>query len=145
MRNGWIIASGGLFLLLTVHQVATYGRDWQVGKYGMPSSILAADGCHYGDGEEVDPITLALVRSGYLELAELLLTGVVVGSVGLIIRSCHNHWRTCERHCQLKALLDTATECQRAGQWKEAEEAFRRFETLWAADKRNPPLRRIPQ
>lgn len=145
MKNGWAIVGGGLFLLLTLRQAAMYGREWDFGgDYGLPVIVLAADGRHYRDGSEIDDITLAIARSGHEEGLELLLMGVIVSAVAYVVWSRVRIRRAWKRHCLLKALLDAAEECQRAGRWEGAEEAFRRFEMLWAADKRNPPLRRTP-
>ena len=75
---------------------------------------------------------------------ELLLMGVIVSAVAYVVwfRACASGEHGSGTACS--SALDAAEECQRAGRWEGAEEAFRRFEMLWAADKRNPPLRRTP-
>ena len=144
MRNGWGVIGIGIFLLVTLRQVLTYGKEWRLGRYGMPVSVLAADGRHYADGTEVDAVTLALVRSGWQEEVELLPTGVLLTCLAHLVRLRVRRRRT-EKQCRrLKALQDAAEELRRAGRWEEAEEARRRFEQLWAADKANPPLPRAP-
>jgi len=107
----------------------------------MPVCLLAADGLHYRDGSEVDAVTLALAQSGQQEELELLPMGALLGFVALLLGVYASRWRSWQRRCRLRAFLDAADECQRAGRREDAEEAFRRFEELWAKDRRNPPLR----
>ena len=44
MKNASGMVGCGLFLLLTLRQAATYGREWQVGKFRMPASMLHRTG-----------------------------------------------------------------------------------------------------
>jgi hypothetical protein len=70
--------------LLLLNSVRHYGNRWEFGQYGMPESLLAADGQHYLDGTAIDPTILHLIQSGYE--AEFFL-GVVlfVGLMGLLV------------------------------------------------------------
>ena len=53
-----------VFAALIVNFAVGYGKEWEFGRLGMPDTLLAADGEHYPNGEEVDPMTLAMARSG---------------------------------------------------------------------------------
>lgn len=99
MRNGWGVIGIGIFLLVTLRQVLTYGKEWRLGRYGMPVSVLAADGRHYADGTEVDAVTLALVRSGWQEEVELLPTGVLLACLAHLVRLRVRRRRT-EKRCR---------------------------------------------
>jgi hypothetical protein len=75
-----------VFLGLVLNFAGQYGRCWQFGRYGMPSSLLRADG-KYLDGTEVDPLSLAIARSGWEEegyLAWLFVLAVLFGA--LVVR-----------------------------------------------------------
>jgi hypothetical protein len=53
-----------VFVSLVVNWAAKYGREWECGRYAMPHSLVAADGLHYRSRVEIDPVTLAIIRSG---------------------------------------------------------------------------------
>ena len=74
-----------LYAALVINFLSGYGSCWECGRYGMPSTLLAADGRHYPDGSEVDEVTLAMARSGHEEETYLFIFGIlgcvlVVGS-----------------------------------------------------------------
>jgi hypothetical protein len=74
---GWLF-----FIFVTMANIARFGTHWEFGRYGMPSSTLAADGRTYLDGTEVDPVSLAIARSGWEEefyLGALIMLAVLVG------------------------------------------------------------------
>jgi hypothetical protein len=76
-----------LFLALIVHQACRYGTWWEFGRYGMPRSLVAADGRSHPDGTTLDPVTEAIYRSGHEEEAWLacLAFFVVAGAYGVYV------------------------------------------------------------
>ncbi|HWB12939.1 MAG TPA: hypothetical protein VG826_27185 [Pirellulales bacterium] len=54
----------------------TYDRHWEFGRYGMPRTLVSADGRHFKSGEPLGPITTALVKSGHEEDCYLGLVGI---------------------------------------------------------------------
>jgi len=91
---GWLI-----FLGTGVQFLAGYGTRWEFGPYGFPVSLVASDGCHYLDGVAIDPITLALIRSGHEQdvgLALLVLLVIVV--LWLCVELCKFHRLRAEYH-----------------------------------------------
>ena len=69
---GWL-----LFLGLIGHCVASYGTRWTLGRYGMPTALIAPDGLHYLDGAEIDPINLALIEADCQEEFMLVMLGLL--------------------------------------------------------------------
>lgn len=67
----------GLLAVCVAGFAAGYGSRWEFGRYGMPRSILTAEGLH-PDGTEPDPINAALVRADVQEEALLAMLGVLV-------------------------------------------------------------------
>jgi len=143
MRNGGLIGLV-LFGLLTLRQVVTYGREWHFGKYGMPATLLAADGRHYLDGSEIDEGSLALARSGFEEPLELGMVTVLAGCVVVYIHKSHTLSQKQKKVDLLKALLARAEACEQAGRLQEADEAMQRVRRIMAADKDYQPRRRAP-
>jgi hypothetical protein len=87
---------GGLvYLGLIVHYVARYGSWWEFGRYGMPRSLVAADGVSHLDGTPIEAVTLSLVRSGreeevYLACAAVIVAGLLY--VFLLARSMYRRY-----------------------------------------------------
>ena len=73
---GWL-----LLAFVVVSFLAKYKSHWEFGRYGMPRSLVAADGEHYLDGDDIDPISLGIARTGreeegYLMAFCLILAGL---------------------------------------------------------------------
>jgi len=73
---GWLLFAG-----LGVNFASHYGTQWEFGRHWMPKALLAPDGCHYADGEEIDPVSGAIARSGKEEEGFLAVVILVVGLV----------------------------------------------------------------
>jgi hypothetical protein len=136
MKHVWGILGCGLFLFLTIYQATMHGRKWEFGTYGMPVSLLAEDGRHYRDGSEVDPLTLALVRSGNEETVHLIIVGVLLLMLGWLMLECRKLHRLMVR----RAILDLVQEKRLKGKWEEAAAGLRYYEKLTGRrqDKQNP-------
>jgi len=85
-----------LFAILVLNFACRYGSWWEFGsRDGMPSTLLAPDGQHLRDGSEIDPITLAVVRSGYEEevylCALVIMAALVLLGVGIVRRAHRKH------------------------------------------------------
>jgi len=61
-----ICCAMGLFVILgpPVSLLFSYGSHWQFGPYGFPNSLVAEDGRHYLNGDEMDPVTASMARNG---------------------------------------------------------------------------------
>jgi hypothetical protein len=66
-----------VFGALTVNCGLRFGTEWEIGRLGMPSTMLAADGKHHPNGDEVEAMTLSLARSGYEQEVYLGIFGMV--------------------------------------------------------------------
>src|SRR5277367_3236324 len=73
---GW-----ALFLGLAGYFFLQHGSHWEFGKFGMPHTLIAADGVHHPDGTEIDPATLAMARTGAEE--ETMLAALCVLALGM--------------------------------------------------------------
>jgi hypothetical protein len=62
-----------------------HGEGWTFGRLGMPATLLDADGKHYADGREVDPLSLAIARSGYEQEIWWAAVAVLVGLVAVLV------------------------------------------------------------
>jgi hypothetical protein len=65
------------FGALTVNCGLRFGSEWEIGRLGMPSTMLAADGKHHPNGDEVEAVTLSLARSGYEQEVWWVIFGVL--------------------------------------------------------------------
>lgn len=105
----------------------THGGKWEFGPHGIPMIALSPDGKKYRDGDELDPLTAAITRSG----KEETIVGCTLG--GLIAFFA---WSACEhrrekhaqnikaQHKQSEALLALAQRCQQEERQEDAEKAF---------------------
>ena len=96
----------------------THGGKWEFGPHGIPMIALSPDGKTYRDGDELDPLTAAITRSG----KEETIVGCTLG--GLIAFFA---WSACEhrrekhaqnikaQHRQSEALLALAQRYQQEG------------------------------
>jgi hypothetical protein len=94
------------FACLLVNFAFAYGTRWEFGPHGLLKSVVAEDGCHYGDGKPIDDITLALVRSGGEEVYQLVLIGCVAIIVAYVVyhrRQAARDWERV-REIYLKAF-----------------------------------------
>jgi hypothetical protein len=83
-----------VFLGLVVNFACQYGQQWRFGRYGMPSSLLSPDGRTYIDGKtEVDPVTLAMARSGKEEECYLGALLVLIILAALVVREMRGLYR----------------------------------------------------
>ena len=88
---GFIGAAAGLllFLSLFVYHGLQFGSQWELGRYGMPRSLVNETGYQYLDGTEIDPLTLALIKNDHEEGVHLFLLGVLLvlglGNIGMAI------------------------------------------------------------
>lgn len=80
-----------VWLGLGVNWVGKCGRQWTFGRYWMPKILLAPDGMHFADGEPLDLIGLALVRSGHEEELHLALFTIVGLAVCWLV---YELWKT---------------------------------------------------
>jgi hypothetical protein len=79
MKALWGILGWVVFIGLAGNFALQHGSWWEFGKFGMPHTLVAADGVHHPNGEEIDPVTLAMARSGVEEEAMLVgLCGVAL-------------------------------------------------------------------
>lgn len=76
---GWLVLAASIVGCLT-----KFNTHWQVGRYGMPHTVVAEDGWHYSSGTEIDPLTLAVVQSGYEEEIGLGMAAFVVGCMSWV-------------------------------------------------------------
>ncbi len=84
---GWAI-----FLYGAIHFVSSKGSQWEFGRYYMPRTLVAADGCCYPDGEPIPLPILALVRADIEEEVTLALVGVEMAALvwlGVEMRKLH--------------------------------------------------------
>jgi hypothetical protein len=76
---GWSI-----FLFVLVGFAAQYGKRWEFGPHGF-NTLVAEDGQNYrGDGTAIDPITLALHRSGHDGACLWALLGVIGAALAYV-------------------------------------------------------------
>ncbi len=54
----------GLFAAIILGMLWGHGREWEFSPHGIPVSALSPDGQTYRNGNEIDPLTLAIIRSG---------------------------------------------------------------------------------
>ncbi len=75
-----LFANGGILFFLAIcgHLVSQWGTHWEFGRYGMPRTLVGASGMAHPDGSPIDPITLAMLRSGIEEDVMLALCGILV-------------------------------------------------------------------
>ena len=77
-----------ILIMGAVNVAGKYGRQWHFGRYGMPVTLIAQNGLH-PDGQPVNPIVMAIVRTGYEPELHLALS--------LFIATCLAHlanvWR----------------------------------------------------
>ena len=81
--NRWFVVGMTVWLGLGAVWLSTFGSHWSFGRYGMPRTLLSPDGRHFADGEPLDPMTAALVRSGHEE--EVYLGVVGLQAVGWMV------------------------------------------------------------
>jgi hypothetical protein len=68
-----------LFILLTVKNIADYGKQWDLsGRYHMPTTLLAPNGETYRDGTPIDDVTKMCVDRGIEQEVWLVALGVIL-------------------------------------------------------------------
>jgi len=119
----WLV----IIVAFPVRVIWTHGGKWEIGPHGIPMIALSPDGKTYRDGDELDPLTVAITRSG----KEETIVGCTLG--GLIAFFA---WSTCEhrrekhaqnikaQHRQSEALLALAQRYQQEERQEDAEKAF---------------------
>jgi hypothetical protein len=81
-----------VFVALVVNWAWKYGREWEFGRFVMPNSLVAPDGLHYRSGAEIDPVSLAIIRSGKEEehwLAALGILACLIAWASIAVRRCY--------------------------------------------------------
>ena len=80
MQRFWVLLAVLYPLIAGYCFISTYGVRWESGpKYGMPATLVAADGEHFPNGEPLDLISRALVKTGAEE--ELWLAAIAFNTV----------------------------------------------------------------
>jgi|GEM_PF-5827584 len=123
------LLGGALVAALVWHFVTGYGSQWEVGRYGMPRPLVAADG-RYLDGTKIDDVTLALVRAGKHE--EVFLAGLCVCGLFLAwyVFNVVQIIRLQRRGEKLNVIMAMVREKQDKGQWQEANQLLDRYDQL---------------
>jgi hypothetical protein len=85
---GWVI-----FLAVIANNLRGYGQQWEFGRYGMPSTLVAADGEHHLDGTPVPGVVLAIKNSGREEEAELAALAFVAAVLLWLVYGWRNERR----------------------------------------------------
>ena len=65
----------GLLAAIILGMLWRHGREWEFSCHGIPVSALSPDGQTYRDGNEIDPLTRAIIRSGDEEVISASLYG----------------------------------------------------------------------
>jgi hypothetical protein len=119
----WLV----IIVAFPVRVIWTHGGKWELGPHGIPMIALSPDGKTYRDGDELDPLTAAITRSG----KEETIVGCTLG--GLIAFFA---WSACEhrrekhaqnikaQHRQSEALLALAQRYQQEERQEDAEKTF---------------------
>ena len=80
MKNGWAIFGWSSLPLVLICQsvngVHTFGRQWTWGKYGMPRSVVAANGNTFADGTPINPIAKIIIQQGEEDIYLIMLIGI---------------------------------------------------------------------
>jgi hypothetical protein len=77
MRNALSFLGYALLIAMILHVACRHGTKWEFGRYGMPRTLVAADGVSYLDGTEIDEYSLALARSGNEEEVWLAIYAII--------------------------------------------------------------------
>lgn len=104
---GW--AGLALMLFAVVHFVGQHGRQWEFGRYGMPRTLLAADGRHLLDGSPALPYEVWLIRNGIEEevmLGAVTFIVVCLGFTVRAVRAANRSQQELERIYEQRAALD---------------------------------------
>lgn len=69
------------FFVMLGRHLLHYGKTWAFSPRGIPVSVTSPDGKSYGNGDAIDPINQAIIRSGSEEAA----MGCGIGTLGILI------------------------------------------------------------
>ena len=112
-----------VFFALVVNWTTKYGTQWQFGPHLMPETLLAADGRHYLDGEEVDAITLSIVNSGNEGAFWLAFLGFMLLALAYAASVFWRLHRGNVRAVRFQTLMEVANKMKQAGRHEEAAKA----------------------
>jgi hypothetical protein len=119
----WLV----IFVALPVRVIWTYGGQWEFGPHGIPVIALSPDGTTYRDGNELDPITAAITRSGNEET----IVGCWLGGMSVLLAGLACRARREKHVCNIRAkrreseaLLALAKRYEQEGRQEEAKRAF---------------------
>src|ERR1700722_13707112 len=90
-------AAYAFLVAVPIYALWGHGKRWEFGRYMMPRSLVAPDGFHYQNGQEIDPLTLAAVRADREEESMLALASVVAILLALLAGERRNFQRTLAR------------------------------------------------
>ncbi len=138
-----------MMIFLPARMIWTHGERWEFSSHGIPVALLSPDGETYRNGDEIDPITLGMIRGGIEErVAACILLTLFAATAWCIYEALklRQAIQSQARREGREAVLEMAKGYEREGKMQEAKAAFdyyRRLEDeemeLWL---RNPSLRR---
>lgn len=109
------LAGWGLLLFCAISFATKYGRQWELGRYYMPRTIVAGDGYSYPDGTPIPLPILALVRADIEEETILVMAAVLCGLLlylAWIVYRCYcaaaEYRRLLSQRSRWQQLHDTA-------------------------------------
>jgi len=140
MNRIWTILSAVIIVALVGRFIALNGKQWEIGRFGMPRSLVGGDGNHYLDGTAIDPITLSMISHGCEEEMLLVMLGVMLAACAWRAWTILSEYRMLKRNTRVEVLLQMITEKQDQGKWEEAEELLQLLEqfTGWKTAKMSP-------
>ncbi|MDX1968842.1 MAG: hypothetical protein SFV23_16830 [Planctomycetaceae bacterium] len=96
-------------LILGVSHLCRYGTRWELGRYGLPHSLLSSDGATYLDGSPIDPLTAHLIRRG---IEEELFLGLAIVIFLLILGVAYEIRRGIRLRRELRRNLEILARLQ---------------------------------
>jgi hypothetical protein len=79
------VAGVALFAGLVINFACRYGTRWEVGRYYLPRSLVAAGGQVYRDGADIDPINQAIIRADREEETILAILSIDAALLAFVI------------------------------------------------------------
>jgi hypothetical protein len=116
-----------MLIFLPARMIWAHGGRWEFGPHGIPVSALSADGKTYRNGDEIDPITEMMIRSGIEErVAGFAYGGLLLAVVVLAyeVRQYKQLLDSRARRLAAEGVREMAEQYEREGKHQEAQAAF---------------------